>query len=611
MCVMQLKRIFPLKYKLLFLLTIVPVVSLAIYILLATRLFEQDKIAYVKDTSVAVAKSLSIQFRLEVGGFVEKVRPIIDGYDFSLQKFGETAELAFRKQERLDALIVYQKNIQGNFTLLGVLKKNTSFANDFTANIQAIERIRNKSEDGGLLVEALEGSDFHLVIANTLGDRKAVDHFVMVGLYRATDLYRAFTSAKMYEHYLLNRSGKVELGPKTSKLTDEVFGAISKTTLPEGAIDVPGKHPLIVSYADTGVEGMKILASVDRNQALVAVNALLWKSLLFFVTLIATTVIVSLIASVSLTSTIKELYEATRQIAQGKFDIRVKSRSNDEVGGLAEGFNFMAEEVSRLMKETSEKARMANELETVKIVQDNLLPKSEHFTKGYSIAGHFEPASECGGDWWNYNEVGDKLFLWIGDATGHGAPAAMVTSAAKSVSTIIEDMPEITPSRALAIMNKAIHGTAKGKILMTFFLACIDTKTGEMTFANASHEPPYLIRNSSKLLKVTKKDLEPIMTVNGPRLGDKVDSTYQEGKIIFAPGDAILFYTDGVVDLKNAAGKPWGERGFIKSICESATNGKTAIARLDKIRASVETYREKTVLPDDITLLICQHGEVA
>ena len=62
-----------LKYKLLLLLTLIPVVSLMIYISIATRLFKDDKIAYVKDSSVAVAKALATQLKLEINGFVEKI----------------------------------------------------------------------------------------------------------------------------------------------------------------------------------------------------------------------------------------------------------------------------------------------------------------------------------------------------------------------------------------------------------------------------------------------------------------------------------------------------------------------------------------------------------
>jgi sigma-B regulation protein RsbU (phosphoserine phosphatase) len=471
--------------------------------------------------------------------------------------------------------------------------------------------MRQAAVRGKISIAPFPDSDLHLSVSTLIGKPEEVNHLIVVGLYRASDLYTAFMKTNIYHHFLLDKSGQKVLGPQSDLLSQLAIQDILKSTLPEGALDIKGDKPLIVSYADAGVADMKVAAIVERADALTAVNVLMLQSLLFFVALIAITVIISVIASIKLTAALRNLFDATKLIAKGQFDVRVKKDSNDEVGGLADGFNFMAGEVSRLMIEASTKARMAGELETVKIVQETLFPASTSQFGPYRVTGHIEAASECGGDWWNYNQVGDKLFLWIGDATGHGAPAAMVTSAAKSAATIIEDLEYMTPGKALEIMNKAIHETAKGKILMTFFIAAIDMKTGEMAYANASHEPPYIIRARSDGGKITKKDLEPLIEANGPRLGDRRSAKYVEERVQLKPGDTILFYTDGIVDLKSPDGKVWGERGFVKSICESAMAGKTADHKIEKLKTNISQFRQNTELIDDITLFVCQYGEVA
>lgn len=600
-----------LKYKLLLLLTTIPVVSLTIYILLATQLFENDKIAYVKDSSVSVAKALSVQFRTELNGFLEKLEPIVESYDYNEQKFSENSNSLFNKFERIDGLILMQRSSGGSYVRLGALKKSNQFGEAFLTDEVLINKTREETMSTKLFITNVKFSEMHLLISTSIGEVNSVNNLIVIALYRANDLFTAFTKANIYEHFLLDKTGKVRLGPPNATLADRAAQEILKSTLPEGALDVVDQKAQIVSYADTGVSGMKVTAIVDRNTALAAVNALLIKSLMFFIALISTTVIISVIASVKLTSTLRELYEATKLIAKGQFDVRVKSTSNDEIGGLADGFNFMAGEVSRLMLEASEGARMAGELETVKLVQDTLFPNEKLDIGNYHVVGHFEPASECGGDWWNYSQIGDKLYLWIGDATGHGAPAAMVTSAAKSAVTIIEDLPHITPGKALEIMNKAIHETSKGRILMTFFIAAIDMKTGELTYANASHEPPYLIHARKDGAKTTKKDLFPLIEARGPRLGDSRLAQYNEVKIQLNVGDIILLYTDGIVDLVNSAGKSWGERGLIKSICESTGAGATAESKMLKMKTNIASYRETTALVDDITLLVCQYDGAA
>ena len=123
-----------LKYKLLLLLTIIPVVSLTIYIALATRLFEEDKIAYVKDASVSVARSLAVQFRMEINSFTEKIKPLVETYNFSEQKFSEASHEMFSKFERLDGLVLVQRASNGSYVNLGSLKKENQFGNQFIAN---------------------------------------------------------------------------------------------------------------------------------------------------------------------------------------------------------------------------------------------------------------------------------------------------------------------------------------------------------------------------------------------------------------------------------------------------------------------------------------------
>ena len=188
-----------------------------------------------------------------------------------------------------------------------------------------------------------------------------------------------------------------------------------------------------MSYSRLGLSDIVVISTVSMNKALKAVDVLIKKSALFFIALIASTLLISLFASSQLTSALRELFEATAKIAQGDFSVRVLVRSKDEVGGLAESFNWMAEKVSHLMSETAEKARMENELATVKTVQETLFPADNLSDPRAQVVGHFQPASECGGDWWSYTLIGNKLYLWIGDATGHGAPAALITSAGQAM----------------------------------------------------------------------------------------------------------------------------------------------------------------------------------
>lgn len=607
---MEDKRVgLSLKYKLLLLLTVIPVVSLSIYFFLATGEFKEDKIAYVHDSSVAVAKSLSTQVRAEVNAFLEVVRPIVGNFDQVEGKFTPTGLKLFESSDRIDVLMLYQRKEGGRYQKIGELNRSGDFVDRFINEAKLQDDSVQKASQTGVDLKAPEFLERHLVISYRAGELSDSSHIVLVGLYRASELRSSFVDSKLYKVYLTGSDNSVFMGPDNGADHSMAFVKSRESLLPDGSTEINDGDEELVGFSDVGLSGLMVTTVVAKKDALSAVDKLILKSITFFIALISLTIIISLIASIKLTSSLRELFEATKRIASGDFNIQVESKSNDEVGGLADGFNIMASEVSRLMKETENKARMENELATVKLVQETLFPVSENKFGNYHIMGHFEPASECGGDWWNYSKIGDKLYLWIGDATGHGAPAAMVTSAAKAAATIIEDLPFISPGKALQIMSKAIHETSKGRILMTFFIAAIDLKTGEMVYANASHEPPYLMHKKEG--KFSKRDLVPLIDASGPRLGDQKNAEYNEVKIQLSVGDSILFYTDGVVDLQSPDGKSWGERGFIKTIVESVSQGPGLAIKMDHLKQKISDYRSDTLLVDDITLFMCQYEDKA
>lgn len=120
------------------------------------------------------------------------------------------------------------------------------------------------------------------------------------------------------------------------------------------------------------------------------------------------------------------------------------------------------------MSETAEKARMESELQTAKTVQETLFPAFQNTFENLQIAGHYEPASECGGDWWYYYKTNNKIILCIGDATGHGAPAALITSAARSAASVTENL-NLEAHQIMHYLNKAIYDVSRGRVMMDFF----------------------------------------------------------------------------------------------------------------------------------------------
>jgi sigma-B regulation protein RsbU (phosphoserine phosphatase) len=596
-----------LRYKLLLLLTTLPVCSLALYLFVATDLFQKDKVAYVFDSSATVSRSIATQVRIEVQSAYDSLRYVVENFDFNQKKFNAIGQDIFNRNPKAHALILLRRDNSGRYVQLGSLTKNTERARAFVADPALIEKLRASAVAHAASVSESREFPGAVELAFRLGEKTSPDHMVLVAIYQADDMINAFEAGAMYTNVLVSQSGETSLGSAKDFLEMNLLNTVMKSKASDGTAEVRGKtgKAYLISYSAIGVGDLVAISKVDKQKALKAVEVLVTKSVLFFVALIAFTLLISVVASSKLTSALRELYEATKRVAQGDFTVRVKSTSSDEVGGLADSFNLMAKEVSRLLVDTAEKVRMQGELDTVKMVQETLFPIAQTQFGPLRIKGHFEPASECGGDWWSYSRVGDKIYLWIGDVTGHGAPAALITGAAKSAAAVIEILGDMNPGQALTIMNRAIHETSKGKIMMTFFLASIDLAKGTMSYACASHDPPYLLKNAGR--KFARRDLIPLNDVNGSRLGEYKDSRYKDVTIEFSPGDLVFLYTDGILDIESPTGEKWGERAFLSSLIESANGDGRVDNKVDFILNRVNQYRSGAPLIDDVTMIMCEY----
>ena len=288
------------------------------------------------------------------------------------------------------------------------------------------------------------------------------------------------------------------------------------------------------------------------------------------------------------------------QIARGDLNARVDVDSTDEIGVLGTNFNFMADQISVLLTQAADKATLEKELEVARAIQETLVPSHEPVDKGtFKLAGYFQPASTCGGDWWTWHDLKDgKVLVVIGDVTGHGVPSAMITAAAKAACDVCRRVSndDVDPARLLEIMNSAIYQSAKRKFVMTCFASVIDTNRRTITYANAGHNFPYLYRASD-----TGGEFGSLM-IRGNRLGDLVDSAYETKTTELQVGDLLVWYTDGIVECESANGEEYGEKRFRASVRRASALDSAEIR--DAVVSDAATYFGDTIRKDDITLVI-------
>lgn len=589
--------------------------ALGSYLFIALNIFKEDKLAYVFDSSSNMSASMSTQLRIQLNSVLRSSQILFQDF-LSNKRFTEMSQKVFDGENSIEAILVFKKKGQDSqFVKQGVLEKTPDLADNYWEHWsgmapalmeQAIQKkrlVKNKPHDDRLL------------ILEAVSNGESKDNYVFAIVYQASVIKEIFSATKSMQAFVVDSLGSVIFGPPELEghLLSEQFpmnylNAESKK-ISQGAETVKNKsgEELLTSYSKVGFSDLSVVTVVEQKKALSATQVLMRKSFIFFVIMISFTAIISLLASRTLTESLTKLFDATKKVSEGQFDFQVNIKSNDEIGTLANNFNLMAVEVSRLLSQTAEKARMENELQTAKTVQETLFPESKAKIGPLSISGFYEPASECGGDWWHYCQIGEQVFLWIGDATGHGAPAALMTSAAKSASSIIQRL-DVTPAEALELLNRCIYDVSKGQIMMTFFLAAFDLRTSILTYTNASHEAPFLIRKSA--LSPTKKDLVSLNEVNSPRLGQARETKYGQTSIQLGPEDLVFFYTDGVQDIRDNENNPWGEREFIKTLVQSNKDFPDTNSVMNRFVSRFQDYRQGSNLIDDVTFFVVKNEAI-
>ncbi len=595
-----------LRYKLLILILTLTGLSLVIFLALSVRLFKQDKIAYIFDLSAANSKGFATQVRTELRMHSSEMSLFVSEFDFSKKTFGQSVQNLFNKNENLIEVSLNKWNGK-NYENIAVMKKSDLDEDKRRSFDLIIDQVQNQAYQDTISFRLFSSDTEYLVFSQkVLMDGDPTTYFIS-SVDHEEGLSTLIKKSPIYDIFIARSDGQVLLQSKIETpiqtlKTWDFFKKISSDSIPDGVEETfgPTGQPDIVSYSKLGVSNLISISTVGRSLALQVIDTLLLRAGLFFLAIISLSVILAIYFSKKITNQLSTLDSATTEIAAGNFNVVLEINSSDEIGNLSKNFNTMVEKISDLMKDNVVKARMEKELETAKIVQDTLFPENNSKIDRVSISGYYEPASECSGDWWYYFKSRNKVFACIGDATGHGAPAALITSAARSAVSLIEASPSLTPSSFLLLLNRAIYASSKGKIQMTFFVTCIDPDNNKLTYANASHTTPYLIKKSNE--PITKNSLIPLMSeIQGARLGQDITSRYTETSIDFAAGDMVFIYTDGLTDIENQKAKTWDERGLMKALTLAKNEGLDLKGVVDIIVEKSAEFRNQAPLSDDVT----------
>lgn len=610
----------PLKFKLLILLVGVTTTVLALYLWLVIDLFKADKRAYVLDQSLSGARAIASATYFEM----DKIKKFLF---LNLKNLNQDSpDLAL-----LSGLVKNYPEIKRVFVFTQAIKQgpwipHLSFSSSKlkanSLNWPELKQLNLNSEYDSRLLKSKEGLALlyrpQILLEN--GQIKGRKNFLFFVELNEADIFLDLKSPRSERVFLIDEELQIissSLENESLKQNQDAYLHVFKKLLSneqayQGAkeIHMDKGEAVLVGFSFLGTSPLKIISVLDAEKAYLGVKYLVSKSFLFFIVLFGVSIMISLLASNGLTASLVELEEASQKIAKGDFNIKLNLDSrDDEIGRLTSRFGFMAEKIVELLRESAEKAKLESDLKTARTVQETLFAEENAVLGNLQLYGYYQPASQVGGDWWYYHQMGDEVYLWIGDATGHGVSSALLTSAARATATFIQEIKDIEPVEVMRILNKVLFDVAKAKVQMTFFLARLNIKTGRMLYVNASHEPPLILPRFSPKGEVGQsirvKDLIPLTEARTYHLGKYEKLDIKQEEIQLSAGTRLIFYTDGVFELKNTVGKKIGESGFLRLLIKAQTESISFLDFYEKLKDQVKNLAtdEET---DDVAFLLVE-----
>lgn len=241
-------------------------------------------------------------------------------------------------------------------------------------------------------------------------------------------------------------------------------------------------------------------------------------------------------------------------------------------------------------------ARIREEVDKARRIQQDLLPPSPYSFSGMSLDAVLINSSEISGDVYDYFKIDEqRLMVMVGDVSGHGVQSGMVATAAKAGLHLLLERGVCMPSELLSGMNKAVLVTASDALMMTAVVAVINLADRTMSYANAGHNYPYIYRAATGTL-------DKLDAAGGFPLGFDAGSQFADVSTEFCCNDRLILYTDGIVEAFDKQGEEFGYERLERYLRD--TVGKLpAIVR----QGLVDTVREfsgRQGFEDDVTILI-------
>ncbi|HNV69143.1 MAG TPA: SpoIIE family protein phosphatase [Candidatus Ozemobacteraceae bacterium] len=340
-----------------------------------------------------------------------------------------------------------------------------------------------------------------------------------------------------------------------------------------------GSDELWMTFRGKHLTKYTLIAAVSLQDLQQTVRTLWFALVVTAVFVLLSTLIIGMFLSEQFLKPIEDLNQGIRSIEERRFEYRVPIHQHDELGDMAGLMNTVIEGMK--------------DLQVARIVQENLFPQSALSLGSYQIYGKSRAMADIGGDYFDYFAVGGTQIVGlVGDVSGHGVSAALIMGMAKC-NFAMDEHQSRSLLENLTSFNSFLLKTVQKKKMMTMFHFGVNIERHRMTFINAGHNFPMYYDAVKKSVRMLEQPALP--------LGMMKKVTYKPLELDLQPGDAVLFYTDGLVEAKDRNGEVIGYETAQQWLAECAAAGAEGIvdslfARFDQVTTGQEAEDDVSII---------------
>ena len=394
------------------------------------------------------------------------------------------------------------------------------------------------------------------------------------------------------EHAVMWSAWKSGIAPTGFDKIDNEFGYVYTYSMP---LIVNGEK-LGLICADISVDFVD--STILRNSAeLVAI---------LIVILVLSTFAMMMVVDKRMIVRIAQLEKNVRHYSENKDpklakEIYSKRGKEDELGSLYTEVSGMIVELEGHMKNlqaiTAEKERLGAELSVATHIQASMLPcifPAFPNRKDIDLYATMHPAKEVGGDFYDFFLLDDEhLAVVMADVSGKGVPAALIMVIAK---TLIKNhlLAGENLEKAMMAANMQLLENNDEMLFVTAWVGIIDLETGLVEFADAGHEPAFVLRENGSVVEIKhKKKRPPLATIEGMK--------YVKDEFVIKKGDVLYLYTDGVPEAINSSEEQFTKERIVQVLEKHTQDTPEEI--LDSVRVALDGFVGEAPQFDDITML--------